>query len=454
MRLAAATARDAALRAMHEIEVREAYAAQALDRALQRTRLGKPDRALATELVYGATRRRNTVDWYLDQVATRPVAQQESWIRNILRLAAYQIIYLDQIPAHAAVNEAVELAKRYSHAGAAGFVNGVLRSLLRRLPNLKLPDITRDPVRHLSLLYSHPEWMISRWLKRFGVQETARLCEANNAAPPLVVRANSLRTTPEALRERLQQEGVEAEPGVLHPAALRLKGFPSVTGLKAFADGLMTVQDESSMLPASVCGPRRGDHIIDACAGLGSKSTHLAELLENTGRVTACDIYGHKLRLLRESCRRLGVTVVTPLETDARRLGRLMPAQADAVLLDAPCSGLGVLRRRPDARWRRGPEQFAELTELQSELLLACAAAVKPGGVLVYSTCTIEPEENEEQIEQFLARRPDFAPEPLWPYLPSSLWNEPGVDEGRLQLLPHKHDVDGFFVARLRRAGG
>lgn len=454
MRVSAATARDAALRALHEIEVREAYAAQALDRALKRTRLGKPDRALATELVYGTTRRRNTVDWYLDQVANRPVAQQSVWIRNILRLTAYQLIFLDQIPAHAAIHEGVELAKRYSHAGAAGFVNGVLRNLQRRLPALQLPDITLDPVRHLSLRYSHPEWMISRWLQRYGVQETAALCEANNAAPPLVVRANTLKVSVEQLRERLAAEGVEAEPGVLHPQALRLQGFPSVAALKAFNEGLLTVQDESSMLPASVCGPRRGDHIIDACAGLGSKSTHLAELLENTGRVTACDIYEHKLRLLREACRRLGVTVVKPLETDARRLGRLLPMQADAVLLDAPCSGLGVLRRRPDLRWRRGPEQFSQLAELQAELLLACAAAVKPGGVLIYSTCSIEPVENEDQVEQFLARRPDFAPEPLWPYIPSSLWHEPGVDEGRLQLLPHKHQVDGFFVARLRRAGG
>lgn len=439
---------------MRAIDERGAYAAQALDAALRRSALARADRSLAAELTYGATRRLSALDWAIGRAASRPVAAMDGWTRNILRLGAYQLLYLDRIPAAAAVHEAVELAKRFGHPGTAAFVNAVLREIDRRRAELAEPMVAGDPVGTFALRHAHPTWVAARWLERFGCDEAARLCEANNRTPALVLRVNRLLATRAELIERLGAEGFEARPGLYHGQAVVVEGHPAVEGLRVFREGLCTVQDEASMLAASALGARPGDTVIDACAGLGGKSTHLGELMENRGRVIACDLHEHKLRLLRAAARRLGVGIVAPLHLDARRLPELMPGRADAVIVDAPCSGLGVLRRRPDLRWRKGPAQLQELPRLQLELLTAAAACVKPGGALLYCTCSTEPEENGAVVERFLARASDFEAESLWRHLPVELWNEAGVDRGWLQLLPHRHGVDGFFIARLRRRGG
>ncbi len=368
-------------------------------------------------------------------------------------MAAYQLMILTRIPQPAAVHEAVELAKKYSHAGAAKFVNGVLRGLIQRLDGLQLPDIEKEPVGHLALKYSHPEWIVARWLDRYGLEETARLCEADNLTPPLSIRVNLLKGDREGLQARLEAAGVEVRPGHYQEQCLYLSGTSSIAGLEGFSQGLFTVQDESSMLASQALAPLPGASILDACAGLGGKTTHLAELIKNDGQIISCDLHPHKLELLKASCARLGVTCVSPLRADARELPGLLGQRFDLVMVDAPCSGMGVLRRRPEARWRKGPEQLRELPKLQIEILRAAAACLNPGGSLVYSTCSIEPEENQEVVEAFLASAPDFALESLWPYLPVNLWRENGMDHGWLQILPHTHGLDGFFIARIRRRG-
>lgn len=445
------SAREAALKALREVDEKGAYANLALEGVLERHPMEPRERALATELVYGTSRRRNTLDWAIDRFASRPVAQTTVWIRNILRMGAYQLLYLDKIPVSAACNEAVELAKRYGHGGTVKFVNGVLRALARSAATLHFPDSNQDLVGHLALRHSHPAWMVERWLKRYGLDETVALLEANNNTPPITLRANRLRTNRDGLRQALEAEGVESHETNLSPDGLTIKGVGSLTRLKAYQDGLFAVQDESSMLVAPVVAPKPGQVVIDLASAPGGKATHLAELMGNQGKIIAVDVHEHRLDLVKENCRRLGVEIVGTVTADAREVGELFAGQADAILVDAPCSGLGVLARRPDARWKKDPADIPGLVALQQEILESAARCLKPGGTLVYSTCTIEPDENQGVVGEFLGRHSEFEPVDLWPYLPVGLWRENTLSKGYVQLMPHIHGTDGFFIARLRK---
>lgn len=443
-----------ALKVLREVDEKDAYANLALDEALRRSHLEPRERALATELVYGVTRRRATLDWALNHCATRPIGHMDPWVRAALRQGAYQVMYLTRIPQSAAVNEAVELAKRYGHAGTGKFVNGVLRGLLRKLPTLEFPDPESEPVISLALRYSHPAWLVEDWLERFGREETIRLMEAGNLVPPVTIRVNRRKITRDELQARLAAEGITAAPTHWSNDGLVLGGLNSALGLaklSAFQDGLFLVQDESSMLVAPVVAPQPGEFIIDVAAAPGGKTTHMAELMGPEGRILAMDVHPHKATLVKENAKRLGLNTVQVMTADAREVGSLFPQQADAVLVDAPCSGLGTLARRPDARWRKAPEDIDALTVIQREILKSAAKAVKPGGRLVYSTCTIEPKENQEMIAWFLVEHPEFKPDTIWSYLPAGLWREPGAAEGMVQILPHRHGMDGFFIARVRR---
>ncbi|WP_374713399.1 16S rRNA (cytosine(967)-C(5))-methyltransferase RsmB [Symbiobacterium terraclitae] len=449
------TGREAALRALRDVDVKAAYANLALDHHLSGSGLEGRERALATELAYGVTRRRATLDWAISQVASRPLEQMDPWVRNILREAVYQILYMDRIPDSAAVDEAVELAKQYGHAGVAKFVNGVLRNLLRRLPELEWPDEEAEPVRALAVKHSYPDWLVAEWLQRFGRGEAVRLLEAGNEVPPLTVRVNRLKATREEAAAALAEEGVRTEPTRHSPQGLIIRDLTSASWLdrlKAMKQGLITVQDESSMLVAAVLDPQPGWTVIDVAAAPGGKSTHLAELMDNQGRVIAVDIHPHKVDLIEQNARRLGATIVEGVCLDAREIGAVMPGRADAVLCDLPCSGLGTLARRPDARWRKSPADVEALVPIQRAILESAANALKPGGVLVYSTCTIQPKENQELVEAFVADHPEFRFDDIWAHLPPTISRE-GRAEGYVQLLPHVHGTDGFFIARMVKAG-
>lgn len=441
------TGREIALQILKEVDEKDAYANLALSHLLEQERPAPQERRFATELVYGTIKARNTVDWVIGKFANRPLAKMTVWVRNILRLGAYQLLFMERIPPSAACNEAVNLTKRYGHQGTAKFVNGILRAIARQKDELSFPDLQDDPVGHIALRFSHPDWIVKRWLARFGPEETISLCKKNNETPALSVRTNTLKTTRTALKQSLTEEGVQASDSRWAPEGLILEGFSALGQLAALREGLCQVQDESSMLVAHVLDPQPGEFIIDACGAPGGKTTHIAQKMQNRGRILSIDIHGHKLRLTMENCRRLGINIVETAAMDARFLHEQFSLQADRVLVDAPCSGLGVLRRKPDARWRKCPEMLEELSGLQREILASAAQCVKPGGVLVYSTCTIEPEENQDVVRDFLAAHGDFSLEEAGRFLPEASTAE------MVQLYPHRDDVDGFFIARMRRAG-
>ena len=443
------TAREIALHILKAVEADGAYANLALNRALEAYRPTKLDRAFATELAYGTLRTLNTLDWITARFLKQPLGAQTVWIRNILRLGVYQLFYMDKVPPGAACNEAVELAKKFGTPGAVRFVNGVLRNIARQKDQIEFPAFQEDPVAHISLKYSHPTWMVERWLTEFGPENTVALCRANNTIPPNTVRTNTLKISREALSDRLTQEGLSVRQTEFAPDGLQIDGFLSIRSLPAFQHGLFQIQDESSMLVAHAVNPAHGSRVLDVCSAPGGKTTHMAQLMQNEGTIQALDIHPHKLDLVAENCRRLGITNVETRLLDGRDLPGPFAAWADYVLVDAPCSGLGVLRRRPDARWRKEPGQISGLVRLQESILAGAAQCVRPGGVLVYSTCTITYEENLGQVLGFLAHHPDFALEDLRPFMPAGLGEK--TAQGYLEIYPHIHNMDGFFIARMRR---
>lgn len=435
--------RDAALDALLAVDTRAAYAALAVDAALKKHRAGPRARAYVTEVVYGTLRWRGTIDWMIDQCSRRPVASLHPVVRNILRLAVYEIRFMRTVPGPVACHEAVALAKRRRQRPASGFVNAVCRAVLRRheAEDWPWPSMDDDPVLALSVLTSHPRWLVAGWVERFGVEETRRLCEANNEPPPLHVRTNTLRVERGELARLLRADGADVAEGKWAPEALHVRGLGRLTDNAAFQAGLFAVQDEGAQLVARALSPSPGQRIIDLCAAPGGKTTHLAQLMDNEGRIVAVDVHENKLGLVRQSAERLGIDIIETVVGDGREMPKRL-APADGVLVDAPCSGLGVLRRRPDLRWQQREDALVPLARQQQQLLDAAAELTVPGGVIVYSTCSTEPEETTAVITQFLAEHDDFSPES--PPEPS-----PAGDGGF--VFPHLHGTDGFFIARLRR---
>jgi 16S rRNA (cytosine967-C5)-methyltransferase len=361
-------------------------------------------------------------------------------------MGIYQIFFLSKIPHSAACNEAVQLTKKYGHQGTVKFVNAVLRNSIRSPEKIQYPDKEQNPSKYLALKYFHPEWLVSRWLARLGTTACEELCMANNSTPPLSLRTNTLKITRDELLNRLLNEKIDCEPSIWTPEGIICWTYPAISRLSALQEGLFQVQDESSMLVAHVLDPKPGEFIIDACGAPGGKSTHIAALMQNEGTILSTDIHEHKLEITRENATRLGITIIKTEVVDAVQLGGLYPGRADRVLVDAPCSGLGVLRRKPDSRWRKNQAMFRELSILQQSILQSAANCLKAGGVLVYSTCTTEPEENEMVIKKFLDERSDFNLQTTGQFLPV----EKKIDT-MVQLWPHKDNVDGFFITRLQK---
>lgn len=447
------SAREIALEVLKAVEGEGSYASLALNRIMEKHRPGKLDRAFATELAYGTLRFLKTIDWVLGQFVKQPLSAQTASIRNILRLSVYQLMHMDKVPVSAACNEGAEMARKHGHPGAVKFVNGVLRGISRRMSELKFPDLAEDPVGHISIKYSHPVWMVERWVREFGPEETILLCRSNNMPAANTVRVNTLKITRDELIERLNKEGLAAKETSCAPEGVKLEGFLSIGSMAAFREGLFQVQDESSMLAGRALAPAPGSTVIDACSAPGGKTTHLAQLMEGQGKIIAIDVHPHKLALIKENSTRLGINIIRELAGDAAKMPEEYSNSADYVLVDAPCSGLGVLGRRPDARWRKEPGQIAELVKLQAKILDSASRCVKDNGVLVYSTCTITREENLGQVEDFLAKHPEFVLEDLRPMLPENLDSGGTMAAGYLQLLPHRHGMDGFFIARMRKEG-
>jgi 16S rRNA (cytosine967-C5)-methyltransferase len=448
-------ARQLALDVLIRVEQEQAYSNLLLNRSLAQSGLDRREAALATELVYGTIQRRNTLDYYLDRLVAKGVDRLQPWVCNLLRMSLYQLLYLDRIPDHAVVSEAVGLAKRRGHPGIAGLVNGVLRNAVRRRGEWTVPaDL--PPARRIALEHSHPEWLVERWLRQFGEETTRRICAADNEPPKTSVRANRLRTTRDRLLAELQEAGFAARASEVSPHGIVLEQAGNMAHTAWYERGELSVQDESSMLVAGIVDPKPGMAVLDCCAAPGGKATHMAELMDDRGIVWANDLHPHKERLIREQASRLGLTCVRPCVGDAAELERRFPPGAfDRILLDAPCSGLGVIRRKPDLKWAKQPGDSAALARTQLRLLGAVAPLLKPDGVLVYSTCTLDPEENEGVVRAFLQAHPEFAPDPaVRALVPAAVLRESRTMDGSVQILPHVFHSDGFFICRLRRREG
>ncbi len=441
--------REIALAILDRVDRHQAYADVLLNARLEEAALPQADGALLTRMVYGALRWRGRIDWVLGTLLRDPLDDLDPRLRNLLRLGAYELLFLDRVPSYATVNELVSLAKRRAGPGKAGMVNAVLRRIARRERDAWSPPAASGSTTDLAALVSHPLWLVDMWREQFGDEEGRRLMEADNHEAPLVLRANRLRISRDALVERLRSRGVEAEPGTWSPLAVRLRGSASPAALPEFREGLCQVQGEASQAVSLLAGPEPGMRVLDVCAAPGGKTTHMAELMDDRGEVVACDVSERGLAKLAENVRRLGLRGVRAEVRDATRGLAVESDTFDRVLVDAPCSGLGTLRAHPEIRWRRTLKDLPRLAALQARILDRAASRVRPGGILVYATCTLSRAENEQVVEGFLDRHGDFVVEDAAAHLPETTRS---MTAGRYLLaLPHRHDTDGFFAVRMRR---
>ncbi len=404
------------------------------------------NRRLVTQMVYGTLRMRGYLDWIIIHLYRGDFPVMAEGLKNILRMTLYQLFFLDRVPSYAAVNEAVNMTET-RFRGRGGLVNAILRNAIRREGTLPLPDRSQDLPLHVAVVYSHPRWLVEKWLALFGEAETIRLCAADNMTPPVTLRVNTLKSSREEILEEMQAEGVKVVPTGYSPDGLRItRSELPARNLRWFEEGKIQVQDEGSQLISRFLNPQSGDNMIDLCAGAGGKTTHLAALMGDIGRIVALDNQKKKLALLREMIVRMGISRIETLVRDGTDLPpKDMAEHFDRVLVDAPCTGLGTLRRNPEIKWRLAPEDIAQTVSLQKELLEGAARYLKKGGILVYSTCSLLPEENEENIHAFLARHQEFRQD-----TPTGIISPDCLDpNGCLKTMPHRHDMDGFFAVRL-----
>ena len=445
-------ARALALRVLQRVEESGAYADLALHAALTRSQLDARDRAFATELVYGTLRWRGRLDFLLAQVTGRPLARLEHHIVQVLRLGAYQLVFCDRVPDAAAVSESVRLAHDAGAGRAAGLVNAALRRLARERNAIALPTLAEDPVAHLMHALSFPRWIAERWIAAFGAQEAAALADASNATPPRTLRANRRRIGRDALLAELRERFPLASACRFAPVGVTVGRRGDPADDPAFQEGRMTVQDEASQLVVELLDPQPGERVLDACAAPGAKATAIAERVGDAGQVVALDRNERRLGLVARDAARLGLDNLRVLRADATavEIEGIDGMRFDRILVDAPCSGLGALRRNPDARWRVQPDAIAQLAAVQGAILGAVAKRLKPGGTLVYSTCTLCPEENDDVVNGLLASVPELRRASA-ATIPPSLRALVGPD-AVLRCWPQHHDTDGFFAARIERS--
>lgn len=448
------TAREVALEVLVMVDKEGSYSNLQLNEALNAANLERVDAGLATELVYGTIQRMHTIDGVLARKIDKSIAKLKPWMRNLLRMSLYQLHYLDRIPDHAAVNEAVAIAKRRGQQSMGGFVNGVLRGVMRDDEVWNAP-VGTAPAARIAWQHSHPEWLVARWIEQYGEAETEQMCAANNEPPHASARVNCTRSSREQLLAEMKAAELYVQPSTLSADGIVASGAGNLALSDWYREGKLSVQDESSMLVVEAVRPEPGMRVLDCCAAPGGKTTHIAERMGGVGTVIANDVHAHKVKLIEDQANRLGLSCVQTINEDAGALAsKLEPASFDVVLLDAPCTGFGVIRRKPDLKWRKRPEDVAAIASLQAQLIVEAAKLVKPTGRLVYSTCTIEREENDLVIEQFLKQHPEWRLDDSWKAnLPQDKLQAAiqRSQSGMLQVLPHDADSDGFFIACLTR---
>jgi len=438
------TARGVAVKLLSRYESSDSYIDKLLDGELRRSDLSPADRALVTELVNGCVRWQARLDWILTGFYHGEFTKCLPLVKNAMRIALYQMLFLSKIPPPAAINESVEIVKQFKGDRHAGIVNGVLRNILRNVTNIRYPDRAENEILHLSVHSSHPQWMVRRYVERFGGEEADALLHANNHRPMITLRVNTLKATLDFIESELEQANIKYEVSPVHDTSVLITSLRDLRTVKAWTEGYVTVQDASASLAVRLADPKPDTTVYDLCAAPGGKSIYAAELMQNRGKVVSLELYDSKLRFIRENAERTGITIIEPLQGDAREY---QPKElADVVLVDAPCTGLGTLSKKPDIKWRRSLDDVRKMSQRQLEILDHAATLVKPGGVLVYSTCTIEPEENVDVIRAFLADHPAFEVEPAENFIAPEV-----CQDGFMQTFPHKHKTDGAFAARLKR---
>lgn len=433
-----------------EINEKGAYSNQVLGAALSKYQyLSHTDRAFISRVVMGSVERRLTLDYIADRFSKTPTAGMKPVIRNILRMSIYQLLYMEGVEDFAACNEAVKLADKRGFRGLKGFVNGVLRTIARSKDTLPMPDGQKIS-EFLSVQYATPEWIVRKWMEQYGRENAVRILASQYEERPLTIRCNVARITPEELEERLGAQGISAYRLPDFPEALEIADYDYLEKIKEFREGLFSVQDVSSMFVARAAGLKRGDYVIDVCAAPGGKSLHAAELLADSGFVDARDLTPAKAAFIEENIERLGLTNIKAAVRDATARDESSVGKADVVLADLPCSGLGVIGRKPDIKYNASPEGCAALAKLQREILTVVSEYVKPQGTLLYSTCTLNSEENIRNASWF-SEQFDFEPIPFAEALPKSLCPDT-AKQGYAEFLPGvTGNLDGFFIAKFRR---
>ena len=436
-------ARDAALESLLLMERRGAWSDGSVKRIVAQAGLDSRDAALCARMTYGVVQNRTLLDYYIDSWCSQKAARLEPVVACVLRLGIYQILFMDKVPDRAAVHETVELVKRRGKARAAGMVNAVLRKCVASKSTLpRLPQ--NDPLRRMTVQYSHPRWLVERLVSLVGAEEAEEFLRLDNRPVATCIQTNPLKTTPEELEQELRDAGVSVQPHPWLAGCFEITGTGDLERLPAFAEGRCTVQDAAARLAAMAAAPAPGDRVLDVCAAPGGKSFSAAFAMEDQGEILACDLHENKLKRIREGAERLGLACIQTTAADGRGFRPEWEARFDVVLVDAPCSGFGIIRKKPDVRYKKPDDLFA-LPVIQRAILDNAARYVRPGGTLVYSTCTILPEENEGVSDSFLAEHPDFCRTPF------SLSGPVGETEGQVTLWPHRHHTDGFYICRMAR---
>ncbi|WP_455538450.1 16S rRNA (cytosine(967)-C(5))-methyltransferase RsmB [Terrisporobacter sp.] len=437
-------AREMAYKVLLDIEKNKNYSNMAINKHFKDVKMSNQDRGLATEIIYGVIENKYYIDYMIDKLSKVKTNKMEIYVKILLRMGIYQIMFLNSISDYAAVNESVNLAKK-KNSKVSGFINGILRNVIRQKEEIGKIK-TKDDVDYLSIKYSYDKWMIRNWMIHFGKEFTEELLEVNSERPNIYLRTNTLKITRDELIKKLEEQNIKAYKVNVVEEAIKVEHLKDIENNKLYKEGLFTIQDISSMLVGKVMNPKENSLVLDVCSAPGGKTTHIATLMNNTGKVVSRDIYEHKLKLISASSKRLGLTNVGVEEFDGIKLDKDSISKFDYVLADVPCSGLGIIRRKPEIKYKE-KEEFRELPPIQKKILENASKYVKVGGTLIYSTCTIQDSENIDVVNEFLQKNKNFELAPI---------KEVNVDldnqeKGYMKIYPNVHDMDGFFISKLIR---
>lgn len=420
-----------------------------INHEIKSKRIASKDISLLTEVVYGTTQHKLTLDYYLSKFVKKDI---DSWIRMLLRMSIYQMEYLDRVPAHAIIHEAVEIAKQRGHQGIAAFVNGVLRNVQRKgVPNTS--DI-KNNVERLSIETSHPRWLVERWISQYGFAVTKAMCQANIKKKSMTIRIQPLKIGREEAMKELNELGFSTQPSFFSDQGIIIDQG-NILNSRLFKEGYITIQDESSMLTTEMLQVKPKMHVLDACSAPGGKTTHIAEIMENEGIIVAYDLQKNKLKIVNNKAKELNLSIIKTKQGDARKLHLIEEKESfDRIIVDAPCSGLGVIRGKPDIKYTKSEDDIKRLATIQLDILTSAAPLLKQTGLLIYSTCTVDKAENEHVIRKFLKKHPNFEiDQSFFEQLPKQLQTSEGISKDGLQLFPHTYKTNGFFITRLIKKG-